>query len=82
MGIEVAQSERARPPGSFLLFGIAEGCLTASGERGAGVPEALGWLGWSLGCLDRPESCGAEALLRVFAWEKVPTGDVIIPRWQ
>ncbi len=40
--------------------------------RGIGVPEFLGWLGYSLGCLERPEPCTAEDLLGTFAWERVP----------
>lgn len=51
--------------------GIAE--LQASGLP---IPELLGWLGWSLGCLDRPEACTAADLVARFAWSRVPAGEV------
>ena len=35
-------------------------------------PEELaGWLGWSLGILDRAEACPAKELVPRFSWEKV-----------
>ena len=40
--------------------------------RGIGIPEMLGWLGFSLGCLDRPEPVKAEDLLPGFSWNRVP----------
>ncbi len=39
---------------------------------GIPVAELLGWLGWSLGCLDRPEPCRAAELVPRFAWARVP----------
>ena len=47
--------------------------LLASGH---GVPGILGWLGWSLGCLERPESCEAADLVDRFRWDRVPRGPV------
>lgn len=40
--------------------------------RGIATPEILGWLGYSLGCLDRPEPCLAEDLISYFSWDRVP----------
>jgi glutamyl-queuosine tRNA(Asp) synthetase len=53
--------------------------LAALADRGVTVPELLGWLGWSLGCLDRPEPCAAADLIPRFAWPKVPPGEVRVP---
>lgn len=47
--------------------------------RGIGPEVILGWLGWSLGCLDRPEPCRPEELLLGFDWARVPMGDVRVP---
>jgi glutamyl-tRNA synthetase len=49
--------------------------------RAAGVsPQALtGWLGWSLGLLGRPEPCRPADLIPLFAWERVPRGEVRLP---
>ena len=45
--------------------------------------DILGWLGWTLGCLDRPEPCRAEALLPGFNWATVPEGPVQVPEgWE
>jgi len=43
--------------------------------RGIAIPEILGWLGYSLGCLARPEACTAEDLLPLFSWAQVPDRD-------
>lgn len=40
--------------------------------RGVEPAEVLGWLGYSLGCLDRPMPCRAEELAPAFAWDFVP----------
>lgn len=40
--------------------------------RGVEAPEILGWLGYSLGCLDRPEPVAAADLVSVFAWDRLP----------
>jgi glutamyl-tRNA synthetase len=47
--------------------------LTLRSLREAGVrPEELeGYLGWSLGLLDRAEPCRAAELVPLFAWEKI-----------
>lgn len=68
------------PDGSRLgkrggALGLAE--LAAMGR---GIPEILGWLGYSLGCLDRPEPCAAAELIPRFAWDKVPDRDAASPR--
>jgi glutamyl/glutaminyl-tRNA synthetase len=53
--------------------------LALLGHRGVGVPEILGWLGWSLGCLDRPEPVTALELVPRFRWDKVPATPVAAP---
>lgn len=40
-------------------------------EEGVRPEELAGWLGWSLGILDRPEPCPAAELVPGFGWEKV-----------
>ena len=69
----------AAPDGSRL--GKRDGALglAALAARGVGVPEVVGWLGWSLGCLDHPEPCFARDLIPAFAWTRVPRGEVRIP---
>jgi len=64
-------------------LGKREGALglAALHALGHGIPDILGWLGWSLGCLDRPEPCTAAELVECFTWERVPHGDVPAP-WQ
>lgn len=47
--------------------------------RGVALPEILGWLGFSLGCLDRPEPCAAADLVARFDWARVPKGEVRVP---
>jgi glutamyl-tRNA synthetase len=56
--------------------------LTLRSLREAGVaPEALtGWLGWSLGLLDRPEPCRPSDLVPLFAWERIRREEVRLPR--
>ncbi|MDR3684876.1 MAG: hypothetical protein P4L11_14200, partial [Geothrix sp.] len=53
--------------------------LEALAARGISPAEVLGWLGWSLGCLDRPEPCSAAELIKAFDWSRVPTGEVRVP---
>lgn len=62
------------PDGARL--GKREGALGLEELRAQGVaiPAILGWLGWSLGCLDRPEPCTAAELIPGFAWARVPAG--------
>jgi glutamyl-tRNA synthetase len=40
-------------------------------EGGMRPEEVAGWLGWSLGLLERPEACRAAELVPRFAWEKM-----------
>lgn len=54
--------------------------LEALADRGVSRAELLGWLGWSLGCLDRPEPCAAADLVSRFRWADVPCGSVPVPR--
>jgi glutamyl-queuosine tRNA(Asp) synthetase len=69
----------ATPDGSRL--GKRAGALgqDALRARGVAVPELLGWLGWSLGCLERPEPCAAAELIPGFRWSQVPAGDIPAP---
>jgi len=53
--------------------------LEALGARGVPVPELLGWLGWSLGCLEQPRACRMEELVAAFGWGHVPKGEVRVP---
>ena len=53
--------------------------LRALAARGIDARQVLGWLGWSLGCLDRPEPCESEELVPTFRWERVPKGNIGIP---
>jgi glutamyl-tRNA synthetase len=55
--------------------------LALSGLRAAGISaEALtGWLGWSLGLLERPEPCRPTDLVPLFAWERIRRGEVRLP---
>jgi glutamyl-queuosine tRNA(Asp) synthetase len=50
--------------------------LTAKGLTREGL---LGWLGWSLGCLDRPRPCLAAEIIGTFDWDRVPRGEVRVP---
>lgn len=47
--------------------------------RGVAPSELIGWLGWSLGCLDRPEPCAASDLAARFHWSSVPCGPIRVP---
>jgi glutamyl-queuosine tRNA(Asp) synthetase len=53
--------------------------LALLAHRGIGAAQVLGWLGWSLGCLERPEPVAAAQLVEGFAWERVPPGPVAVP---
>ncbi len=48
-------------------------------HRGVTPERILGWLGWTLGCLERPEPARLEDLVPRFAWERVPAGPVPAP---
>ncbi|WP_291272560.1 tRNA glutamyl-Q(34) synthetase GluQRS [Geothrix sp.] len=67
------------PDGSRL--GKRAGALgvEALGARGVSPGEMLGWLGWSLGCLDQPEICRAGDLIPRFDWARVPAGEIRVP---
>ncbi len=69
----------AAPDGGRLGKRAGASGLEALAARGIAVPELLGWLGWSLGCIDRPESCRPEDLLVHFDWTRVPAGEVRAP---
>jgi glutamyl-queuosine tRNA(Asp) synthetase len=47
--------------------------------RGVALPELIGWLGYTLGCLDRSEPSAAADLIPRFDWARVPKGDVRVP---
>lgn len=67
------------PDGSRL--GKRDGALGLAllAHRGVPAEQVLGWLGWSLGCLDRPEPCRALDLVASFRWDRVPRGPVAAP---
>lgn len=69
----------AAPDGSRL--GKRAGALgvEALASRGVSAESILGWLGWSLGCLARPEPCAAADLISRFDWARVPKGEVRVP---
>ena len=53
--------------------------LGALGARGVTPGEVLGWLGWSLGCLEQPGVCAAADLVAAFDWNRVPKRRVCVP---
>ena len=53
--------------------------LAALAHRGIAAAEVLGWLGCSLGCLDRPEPVQAQELVARFDWSRVPKGAQPVP---
>jgi glutamyl-queuosine tRNA(Asp) synthetase len=67
-------------PGGARL-GKRDGALGLAllAHRGVRVPELLGWLGWSLGCLERPEPVTALDLVSGFGWDRVPPGPQAVP---
>jgi len=69
----------AAPDGSRL--GKRAGALGLEALAARGIPpeEILGWLGWSLGCLERPKPCAAADLIGTFAWDRVPKDEVRVP---
>jgi glutamyl/glutaminyl-tRNA synthetase len=69
----------AAPDGSRLGKRAGGLGVEALADRGIVLPEILGWLGWSLGCLERPEACAADDLIGAFAWSRVPEGEVRVP---
>jgi len=67
-------------PGGARL-GKRDGALGLALLAHRGVPPAqvLGWLGWSLGCLERPEPAAAADLVSGFSWDRVAPGPVPVP---
>ena len=53
--------------------------LALLAHRGVSAATVLGWLGWSLGCLERPEPATLAELLPGFRWDRVPAGPVAAP---
>ena len=53
--------------------------LAALARRGVSAAQVLGWLGWSLGCQERPEPARLEELLPNFHWSRVPSGPQSVP---
>jgi glutamyl-queuosine tRNA(Asp) synthetase len=67
------------PDGSRLGKRAGALGLEALAARRIPAGEVLGWLGWSLGCLEHPISCAAADLIASFDWFRVPTGGVRVP---
>jgi glutamyl/glutaminyl-tRNA synthetase len=67
------------PDGSRLGKRIGALGVAALAGRGISAEAVLGWLGWSLGCLDRPNPCSAADLIAAFDWCRVPKGDIKVP---
>lgn len=67
------------PDGTRL--GKRDGALGLDTLASRGIPpeDILGWLGWSLGCLDHPRPVCAADLVPTFRWEQVPSGPLAIP---
>lgn len=53
--------------------------LDALRARSVGAEDLIGWLGFSLGCLDHAEPCRAEDLIPHFEWSRVPPGEIRVP---
>lgn len=53
--------------------------LEALRAKGHSVASIVGWLGFSLGCQERPEPCKVEELITEFQWDSVITDTVHIP---
>lgn len=69
----------AAPDGSRLGKRAGALGLDALRARNASAEAVLGWLGFSLGCLDAPVPCRAEDLIPRFTWDRVPEGEVRVP---
>jgi glutamyl-queuosine tRNA(Asp) synthetase len=67
------------PDGSRLGKRAGAVGLDALHRRGVTTHEIIGWLGWSLGCIDRAEPCAIHELAPHFHWSKVPAGNVALP---
>jgi glutamyl/glutaminyl-tRNA synthetase len=53
--------------------------LALLAHRGIGAARVLGWLGWSLGCVERAEPAAAADLVAGFSWARVAPGPVAVP---
>jgi len=69
----------AAPDGTRLGKRAGALGLEALAARGVSPAEVLGWLGWSLGCLDRPGPCEASDLIGGFDWARVPKAEARVP---
>jgi len=67
------------PDGSRLGKRTGALGLEALGARRIPAEEVLGWLGWTLGCLEHPIPCSAADLIGAFDWSRVPTSEVRVP---
>jgi len=67
------------PDGSRLGKRAGAPGLESLKARGISPEAILGWLGWSLGCLGRPEPCTAPDLIGAFDWARVPTDEARVP---
>ena len=67
------------PDGSRL--GKRDGAmgLTALQHRGIPAAQVLGWLAWSLGCLERPDPVRLDELPPTFSWSQVPPAAQPVP---
>ncbi len=67
-------------PGGARL-GKRDGALGLAllAHRGIAPAQVLGWLGWSLGCLDRPEPAALDDLVARFSWDRVAPVPVAVP---
>ncbi len=67
------------PDGSRLGKRAGAPGLEALHQRGIGTEEIIGWLGWSLGCMEKPEPSTAENLVTRFRWDHSPADFFRIP---
>lgn len=67
------------PDGSRLSKRTDSASLSSLFARGVSVQEIIGWLGWSLGCLDVPEACSAGELIEKFDWNLARGNSVSVP---
>jgi len=70
----------AAPDGSRLDKRAGALGLQQLQAQGHSIPELLGWLGWSLGCMQKPQPCAASELIPHFRWEPSLCESVRIPR--
>ena len=75
-----ALQDAALAGGDMRALGAGALGMEGLSSRGVSHKEITGWLGWSLGCLERPEACMALDLIRGFDWSRVPKGEVSAPK--